>query len=140
MYDNVSFSSVFQAVLQTCRQLELEIRPLFLVPDTNGFIDHLPGLQSLLACGLYILVVPLIGQPQGRPLPTPSYLSFLSSLDLKRNVFLFPVLSEICAPPVPRSLLSHNRPCRIVICLLPSRRPICSTALAVVPSDGDASR
>ncbi|XP_072557548.1 telomerase-binding protein EST1A isoform X2 [Paramormyrops kingsleyae] len=49
-----------QAVLQTCRQLELEIRPLFLVPDTNGFIDHLAGLQSLLACGLYILVVPLI--------------------------------------------------------------------------------
>ncbi|XP_064207474.1 telomerase-binding protein EST1A isoform X2 [Anguilla rostrata] len=49
-----------QAVLQTCRQLELEIRPLFLVPDTNGFIDHLAGLRKLMTCGLYILVVPLI--------------------------------------------------------------------------------
>ncbi|KAJ8386208.1 hypothetical protein AAFF_G00175280 [Aldrovandia affinis] len=49
-----------QAVLQTCRQLELEIRPLFLVPDTNGFIDHLLGLRKLMSCGLYILVVPLI--------------------------------------------------------------------------------
>ncbi|XP_018603749.2 telomerase-binding protein EST1A isoform X1 [Scleropages formosus] len=49
-----------QAVLQTCRQLEIEIRPVFLVPDTNCFIDHLAGLQNLLACGLYILVVPLI--------------------------------------------------------------------------------
>ncbi|KAJ8347673.1 hypothetical protein SKAU_G00262620 [Synaphobranchus kaupii] len=49
-----------QAVLQTCRQLELEIRPLFLVPDTNGFIDHLAGLRKLMSCGLYILVVPLI--------------------------------------------------------------------------------
>ncbi|KAG7484868.1 hypothetical protein MATL_G00054390 [Megalops atlanticus] len=49
-----------QAVLQTCRQLELEIRPLFLVPDTNGFIDHLAGLKKLMSCGLFILVVPLI--------------------------------------------------------------------------------
>ncbi|KAG7224589.1 hypothetical protein INR49_011342 [Caranx melampygus] len=32
-----------QAVLQTSGQLELEVRPLFLVPDTNGFIDHLEG-------------------------------------------------------------------------------------------------
>ncbi|KAJ8267221.1 hypothetical protein GJAV_G00139960 [Gymnothorax javanicus] len=49
-----------QAALQNCRQLKLEIRPLFLVPDTNGFIDHLPGLKKLLSCGLFILVVPLI--------------------------------------------------------------------------------
>uniref|UniRef100_A0A8C7K534 Telomerase-binding protein EST1A n=1 Tax=Oncorhynchus kisutch TaxID=8019 RepID=A0A8C7K534_ONCKI len=49
-----------QAVLQTCGQLELEVRPLFLVPDTNGFIDHLTGLKTLLQSGTYILVVPLI--------------------------------------------------------------------------------
>ncbi|XP_062289257.1 telomerase-binding protein EST1A [Scomber scombrus] len=48
-----------QAVLQTGGQLELEVRPLFLVPDTNGFIDHLGGLKKLL-CGTYIIVVPLI--------------------------------------------------------------------------------
>ncbi|KAM4620014.1 telomerase-binding protein EST1A [Polymixia lowei] len=49
-----------QAVLQTGGQLELEVRPLFLVPDTNGFIDHLNGLKKLLQSGTYILVVPLI--------------------------------------------------------------------------------
>ncbi|XP_069082252.1 telomerase-binding protein EST1A isoform X1 [Pleurodeles waltl] len=50
-----------QAVLEDhMRQIELEIRPLFLVPDTNGFIDHLPSLKQLLDCKHYILVVPLI--------------------------------------------------------------------------------
>ncbi|XP_061787532.2 telomerase-binding protein EST1A [Nerophis lumbriciformis] len=49
-----------QAVLQTSGQLQLEVRPLFLVPDTNGFIDHLAALQRLLQCGTYIIVVPLI--------------------------------------------------------------------------------
>ncbi|XP_029303752.1 telomerase-binding protein EST1A [Cottoperca gobio] len=49
-----------QAVLQTGGQLELEVRPLFLVPDTNGFIDHLGGLKRLLQCGTYIIVLPLI--------------------------------------------------------------------------------
>ncbi|XP_043996756.1 telomerase-binding protein EST1A isoform X3 [Gambusia affinis] len=49
-----------QAVLQTGGQLELEVRPLFLVPDTNCFIDHLDRLKNLLQCGTYIIVVPLI--------------------------------------------------------------------------------
>ncbi|KAF5892342.1 telomerase-binding protein EST1A-like, partial [Clarias magur] len=49
-----------KAVLQAGSQLELEIRPLYLIPDTNCFIDHLDGLKKLLACGIYILVVPLI--------------------------------------------------------------------------------
>ncbi|XP_067288844.1 telomerase-binding protein EST1A isoform X1 [Pseudorasbora parva] len=49
-----------QAVLQMGGQLEIEIKPFYLVPDTNGFIDHLEGLRKLLACGTYILVVPLI--------------------------------------------------------------------------------
>lgn len=53
---------VFQEVLQTGGQLELEVRPLFLIPDTNGFIDHLTGLKKLLQCGTYIIVVPLIGK------------------------------------------------------------------------------
>lgn len=57
-----SFWCLFQAVLQTGGQLELEVRPLFLVPDTNGFIDHLDGLKKLLQCGTYIIVVPLIGK------------------------------------------------------------------------------
>ncbi|XP_064439039.1 telomerase-binding protein EST1A isoform X3 [Mirounga angustirostris] len=52
-----------QAVLEDqsqMRQMELEIRPLFLVPDTNGFIDHLASLARLLESRRYILVVPLI--------------------------------------------------------------------------------
>uniref|UniRef100_A0A3Q2XRK8 Telomerase-binding protein EST1A n=1 Tax=Hippocampus comes TaxID=109280 RepID=A0A3Q2XRK8_HIPCM len=49
-----------QAVLQTSGQLQLEVRPVFLVPDTNGFIDHLVALKKLLQCGSYIVVVPLI--------------------------------------------------------------------------------
>lgn len=48
------------------RQMELEIRPLFLVPDTNGFIDHLTSLAQLLESRKYILVVPLIGEPGKR--------------------------------------------------------------------------
>uniref|UniRef100_A0A7M4G1I0 Telomerase-binding protein EST1A n=1 Tax=Crocodylus porosus TaxID=8502 RepID=A0A7M4G1I0_CROPO len=52
-----------QAVLKDqsqMRQMELEIRPIFLVPDTNGFIDHLSSLARLLECRKFILVVPLI--------------------------------------------------------------------------------
>ncbi|XP_063812198.1 telomerase-binding protein EST1A isoform X2 [Pseudophryne corroboree] len=50
-----------QAVLDgKTRPLELEIHPIFLVPDTNGFINHLPGLEQLLSCQIYILVIPLI--------------------------------------------------------------------------------
>lgn len=51
-----------QAVLQTGGQLELEVQPFFLVPDTNAFIDHLDGLKKLLQCSTYIIVVPLIGE------------------------------------------------------------------------------
>ncbi|XP_074869701.1 telomerase-binding protein EST1A isoform X2 [Carettochelys insculpta] len=52
-----------QAVLKDqsqMRLMELEIRPVFLVPDTNGFIDHLHSLKKLLAWRKFILVVPLI--------------------------------------------------------------------------------
>ncbi|XP_071789924.1 telomerase-binding protein EST1A-like [Asterias amurensis] len=52
-----------QATMDIHRQqrgLELEIRPLYLVPDTNGFIDHLAEIQSLLSCRKYKLVVPLV--------------------------------------------------------------------------------
>lgn len=56
---------LLQAVLKDqsqMRQMELEIRPVFLVPDTNGFIDHLSSLITLLDCRKFILVVPLIGE------------------------------------------------------------------------------
>ncbi|XP_077294426.1 smg6 nonsense mediated mRNA decay factor isoform X3 [Arctopsyche grandis] len=43
--------------------VELEVRPRYLVPDTNCFIDHLPRLQRLIAPEAntaYTLVVPLV--------------------------------------------------------------------------------
>ncbi|XP_022110508.1 telomerase-binding protein EST1A-like [Acanthaster planci] len=52
-----------QATMESHRQqlyLEVEIRPLYLVPDTNCFIDHLSKIQALLACRKYKLVVPLV--------------------------------------------------------------------------------
>lgn len=44
----------------TQRRLELEIRPKFIVPDTNCFIDHLPLIDKLLATNYYIIIVPLL--------------------------------------------------------------------------------
>jgi protein SMG6 len=42
------------------RRLELEIRPKFIVPDTNCFVDHLDLIDKLLATSYYIVVVPLL--------------------------------------------------------------------------------
>ena len=42
------------------RRIELEIRPRFLVPDTNCFIDHLDLIETLLKSNRYIVVVPLV--------------------------------------------------------------------------------
>ena len=44
------------------RRIEIEVRPLMLVPDTNCFIDHLDGIKSLLASKKYTIVVPLVGE------------------------------------------------------------------------------
>lgn len=42
------------------RRIEIEIRPRFLVPDTNCFINNLNLVQKLLKCNRYIIVVPLV--------------------------------------------------------------------------------
>ncbi|CAG0895291.1 unnamed protein product, partial [Darwinula stevensoni] len=53
-----------QAVLRKetslSRQVEMEVRPHYLVPDTNCFIDHLEALLMLAASPHYVLVVPLV--------------------------------------------------------------------------------
>ena len=53
-----------QAVLRKetslSRQVEMEVRPHYLVPDTNCFIDHLEALLMLAASNHYVLVVPLV--------------------------------------------------------------------------------
>merc|ERR1712071_688120 len=51
-----------QAILDERVQVELEVRPKFLVADTNCYIDHLSTLGRLtsLADKYYTLVVPLV--------------------------------------------------------------------------------
>ena len=41
---------------------EVEVRPRWLVPDTNCFIDHLPLLRAAAAPHAYHLAVPLVGE------------------------------------------------------------------------------
>ena len=45
--------------------MELEITPVFLIPDTNCFIDHLAGLCKLVNTRKYTVVIPLIGELTG---------------------------------------------------------------------------
>ena len=42
--------------------LVLEINPQYLVPDTNCFIDHLPGLQYIVESRYFTVVIPLVGK------------------------------------------------------------------------------
>jgi protein SMG6 len=53
-----SHQSIIEMSVQ--RQLELEIHPKFIVPDTNCFIDHLNLIDRILATSYYIVVVPLL--------------------------------------------------------------------------------
>uniref|UniRef100_L7M936 PIN domain-containing protein n=1 Tax=Rhipicephalus pulchellus TaxID=72859 RepID=L7M936_RHIPC len=73
-----------QAVLQEHRSKQaamLEIRPRFLIPDTNCFIDHLPLVQKLVADGHFNVYVPIVvlnelhGLARGgfRPGPCPDH-------------------------------------------------------------------
>ncbi|XP_078612479.1 telomerase-binding protein EST1A-like isoform X2 [Branchiostoma floridae x Branchiostoma japonicum] len=41
-------------------QIEVEVVPAFLIPDTNSFIDNLHGLKRLILCQMFTVVVPLI--------------------------------------------------------------------------------
>ncbi|KAK3084840.1 hypothetical protein FSP39_019998 [Pinctada imbricata] len=42
------------------RCIELEIRPIFLIPDTNCFIEHFTSMQKLITLKKFTVVVPLI--------------------------------------------------------------------------------
>jgi hypothetical protein len=46
-----------QQALAGC--VEMKVRPRYLVPDTNCFIDHLESLQQL---NSFTLMVPLVGE------------------------------------------------------------------------------
>ena len=41
---------------------EIVVCPRFLVPDTNGFVDQLENIRTLVECGHFILAVPLVGE------------------------------------------------------------------------------
>ncbi|XP_059141297.1 telomerase-binding protein EST1A-like [Physella acuta] len=51
-----------EAILDSHRhtKIELEICPIFLIPDTNCFIDHFSTLKKILLTKKYTLVVPLV--------------------------------------------------------------------------------
>ena len=38
------------------------VKPRYLVPDTNCFIDMLANLQKLVKCGSFVIAVPLTGE------------------------------------------------------------------------------
>ncbi|XP_033747838.1 LOW QUALITY PROTEIN: telomerase-binding protein EST1A-like [Pecten maximus] len=52
----------FQKIVDKNRHhlIELEIHPIFLVPDTNCFIDHLSSIQKLIHHQKYTVTIPLI--------------------------------------------------------------------------------
>ena len=53
-------AGVFEMAAAASRPIELEIRPRFVVPDTNCFIDHQALVERVLATGYFIVVVPLL--------------------------------------------------------------------------------
>ena len=57
-----------QTVLQEAvaeGEREVVVCARHLVPDTNGFVDQLPSIRTLVACGHFILAVPLVGELRG---------------------------------------------------------------------------
>lgn len=50
--------AIFEANQQ--RPIELEIRPKFIVADTNCFIDHLNLIERILNTSYFIVIVPLL--------------------------------------------------------------------------------
>ena len=64
-FSGMILTHLLQKMLEKNRHhlIELEIRPIFLVPDTNCFIDHLPSLQKLIGDRQFTIVIPLVGKP-----------------------------------------------------------------------------
>lgn len=52
----------WQAILRERVQVELEVRPKYLVADTNCYIDHLNALVRLAREKHYTIVAPLVGK------------------------------------------------------------------------------
>jgi len=56
-----NIKATIDSLQQEVRSIRLEIRPQFLVPDTNCFIDYLHGITMLLAVKRFTVIIPLIG-------------------------------------------------------------------------------
>lgn len=57
------FSFFFQKILsQSVVSVHIEIRPKYLVPDTNCFIDYLTMIKAVAEAHFYTLMVPLVGK------------------------------------------------------------------------------
>lgn len=49
-------------IRQSAVEVEIEVRPHFIVPDTNCFVDHLPQLRVLAGGQTFQLMVPVVGE------------------------------------------------------------------------------
>lgn len=56
----IEAASLIDEATSQQRPIELEIRPKFIVADTNCFVDHLDLIDRILATSYFILVVPLL--------------------------------------------------------------------------------
>ncbi|XP_025018409.1 uncharacterized protein LOC112539873 [Tetranychus urticae] len=56
----ISFANASKAMLRKETKIRLVKQPRFLIPDTNCFIHHLSKLQTLVECGHFKVIVPLI--------------------------------------------------------------------------------
>lgn len=49
-------------IRQSAVEVEIEVRPHFIVPDTNCFVDHLEKLRLLASGQTFQLMVPIVGK------------------------------------------------------------------------------
>lgn len=47
---------------QSVVSVHIEVRPKYLVPDTNCFIDYLTMIKTIAEAHFYTLMVPLVGK------------------------------------------------------------------------------
>ncbi|XP_018574342.1 telomerase-binding protein EST1A isoform X2 [Anoplophora glabripennis] len=75
---------------QSVVSVHMEVRPKYLVPDTNCFIDHLDGIRTIAQSHCYTLMVPIVvlseleGLSRGGKAPTPDSRSFLDPQHVKK--------------------------------------------------------
>lgn len=56
---------------------EVIIKPKYLVPDTNCFIDHLNDLIRLIDSGHFVVAVPLVGESRTQDYYTCTFSKFI---------------------------------------------------------------